>query len=317
MNRPLIALLCLGLVPHTLAAAEETAVARDRDAILAMAGSFAVSFAYRETVAFQADYTLKDDYEASGRELVIVLEDTGNRIVLQHILETSRGIVKHWRQDWEYQPAELWEFQGDQTWAKRHISEEDAAGTWVQRVFQVDDSPRYEALGRWIHRGNLSQWQSEETFRPLPRREHTKRDDYNILVAINRHAITPDGWVHEQDNHKLRRDGDGDHVIAREIGLNTYRRIDAESLAGARDWWRDNGARWAEVRRVWAELRERESVMHLQKTIDDQPLYEHLFALCAQAGSDSDAELRAAVARQIEPYLVTDAPGSASASSSR
>jgi len=302
MTRFAMITLCLCLFPISIAG--ETPVARDREAILAMAGTFEVGFHFEETVAFQTGYELKDAYDSSGKEIVIVVEDAGNRIVLQHILETERGIVKHWRQDWEYQATKVWGYMGDQTWEKRELGEDEVAGTWVQRVFQVDDSPRYEAVGRWVHRGNLSQWQSEETFRPLPRREHTKRDDYNILVAINRHAITPDGWVHEQDNHKLRRTAEGDHVIARELGLNTYRRIDAEALAGARDWWQENHARWAEVRRVWDHLRDRKKVITLQKSIDDEPLYKHLFELCKETEAEG-ADLRAEILATIEPYMAS------------
>ena len=41
---------------------------------------------------------------------------------------------------------------------------------------------------------------------PLPRREYTKRNDYNVLKRINRHEIKDFGWVHEQDNLKILRE---------------------------------------------------------------------------------------------------------------
>jgi hypothetical protein len=41
-----------------------------------------------------------------------VIEDTGRRIVLQHMLVITDDndktfVIKHWRQDWEYEPARV------------------------------------------------------------------------------------------------------------------------------------------------------------------------------------------------------------------
>src|SRR3546814_951309 len=52
---------------------------------------------------------------------------------------------------------------------------------------------------------SIATWTSDLTARPLPRREYTKRDDYNVLIGINRHTITPNGWTHEQFNTKVLR----------------------------------------------------------------------------------------------------------------
>jgi len=40
-----------------------------------------------------------------------------------------------------------------------------------------------------------STWHSENTWWPLPRREFSVRNDYNVLSGSNRHTITPTGWV--------------------------------------------------------------------------------------------------------------------------
>lgn len=192
---------------------------KDREAILAMAGTYVVNFHFQETVPFELGYQLKGPQDSAALEVIIVDEETGNKIVLQHLLQSESGrVTKHWRDDWEYENRVLWEYQGDSVWTKRELTPAEATGTWTQRVFQVDDSPRYESYGKWTHTGNLSQWQSFSTNRPLPRREHTTRSDYNILAGINRHALTQTGWVHEQDNYKLRRDASGDHVLVRESG---------------------------------------------------------------------------------------------------
>lgn len=47
-------------------------------------------------------------------------------------------------------------------------------------------------------------WENK-TSSPLPRREYTKRDDYNVMLRGNRHEITDYGWMHEQDNDKMIR----------------------------------------------------------------------------------------------------------------
>ena len=94
-------------------------------------------------------------------------------------------------------------------WAPREVPEDQRRGAWVQSVYQVDDSPRYAARGRWEHSDGLSTWISDETWRPLPRREFSVRKDYDVLVGTNRHTITPTGWVQEENNLKLALDDAG------------------------------------------------------------------------------------------------------------
>lgn len=256
---------------------------KDREAILAMAGSYVVDFHFKETVGFLPGYELKPPKDSAALEQVFVIEASDKKISLQHILQTSRGIVKHWRQDWEFEPTHLWEFQVDQTWKKRPLDKEAAKGQWVQRVYQVDDSPRYEALGAWQHIGNLSEWNSQPTRRPLPRREYTTRDDYNVMIAKNRHALTPTGWVHEQDNYKLNEDGSSSTVVAREFGLNRYDHTDPKKLAEAKTWWRDNGQVWHDIRDVWQEQFTSKETLSFAKAIDDKPLLRHLSRLAQES----------------------------------
>src|SRR6266404_768214 len=137
-------------------------------------------------------------------------------------------VTKHWRQDWRYESTELLAYQGRNTWAKKRLGRAQARGTWTQAVFQVDDSPRYQAYGRWEHFGNVSTWLSSTTWRPLPRREFSVRKDYEVLVGTNRHTITPTGWVQEEENLKLVLDDRGrptvaEPVLAKEIGRASCR----------------------------------------------------------------------------------------------
>ena len=60
--------------------------------------------------------------------------------------------------------------------------------------------------------------------RPLPRRESSVRDDYDVLIGHNRHTIVPSGWVHEEENYKVVLDGHGNvdnglPYLSKELGI--------------------------------------------------------------------------------------------------
>ncbi len=125
---------------------------QDRASILAMAGDYKVSFDFTETVSFLAGYELKEPKLSGGHESVRVIEDRGDFISLQHLLvvgpDEAPFVVKHWRQDWQYEPARVLTFVGGNAWAWRDVPVSERAGTWSQTVYQVDDAPRY---GRGRH----------------------------------------------------------------------------------------------------------------------------------------------------------------------
>ncbi len=293
--------------PETQAAPE-----RDRQAILAMAGHYRVRFQFQETVATTPGYALKEPYHSGATEFVEVVEDHGNRIVLQHILvmhpdpadkpdtsdtsgasepSTDQGphVVKHWRQDWVYEDTELNVYRGHRVFEHLSLTPEQARGKWSQAVYQVDDSPRYEAMGQWSHVGDRSSWVSDgETWRPLPRREHTKRDDYHVLVAKNRHTITPAGWVHEQDNYKLVLDADGvpSTVLAHESGLNVYDKVDDVDFSAGRAYWEDTRAYWQDVRELWEDVLDDSATTRVAVEVDGQPLYARLFEVAQDVRKD-------------------------------
>lgn len=282
----------------------------DRAAILAMAGTFAVTFDFRETVALAPDYALKPPKVAEATEWVTVVEDTPTRIVLQHVLVmgASHHVVKHWRQDWTWQPQQTWRYEGERRWTRHAVPAGESAGRWEQSVWQVDDSPRYFGIGRWTHAQGLSSWTSDVTARPLPRREHSTRDDYDILMAVNRHVITPDGWVHEQDNTKrVLREG-RDEVLAREVGVNTYRRLAADDydFTAGREYWARTAPFWGAVRHWWAQRMAAAPQIDLRATVDGQRMYRRMFDL-AELPTD---EAAAQVATQLEAFDRT--PGGAS-----
>jgi hypothetical protein len=276
---------------------------RDRAAIRAMAGTYTVTFDFRETVPVEPGYTLHEPYHATAdAELVVVVADEPRRIDLQHVLLSNGAVVKHWRQEWLYENRDLYEFVGDRTWRHRRLDEDEVRGTWTQRVYQVDDSPRYQGFGRWMHDGELSAWESGWTWRPLPRREFTKRSDYDVLVARNRQTLTHTGWVHEQDNYKLvLRDGKR-RVLAREVGFDRYAHVDPGKADAALGYWTRTADFWSEVREVWDSLLVPGATVQIRAEIDDKTLYKSILELADGDGAPADrsAEVRATVQRYLE-----------------
>jgi hypothetical protein len=282
--------------------ADEAAFGKDRRAILAMAGEFEVGFHFQETLSLKEGYEVrKKPYDEDAFETVKVVEDSGRRIVLQHLLLVGPMVVKHWAQIWTYEDAEILEFQGKRVWATRVLAPDEVKGKWSQRVTQVDDSPRYEGIGAWIHNGQSSEW-SATANRPLPRREHTTRKDYDLLVVTNRHTITPAGWFHEQDNTKwVKRDG-ADYPLCREVGLNPYRRVQGHDFTRANDYWTKTAGFWKEVRGVWEEITPREGSVKFSLKAESGRLDDVIGELTEQA-EDGKApgveEIRAA----LKPFV--------------
>lgn len=273
---------------------EQSSFEQDRQAILAMVGKFKVEFNFEETVSLVEGYELKKPYHEEALELVKLVEDRGKLIVLQHILLADDGldiyVVKHWGQIWKYEDPVVLDYQGNRTWHKQTLPAEAAKGTWTQLVTQTDDSPRYESWGKWVHEGNRSAWESHDTARPLPRREYSKRKDYNILMATNRHIITPDGWVHEQNNRKWAKDRN--EFIAHEIGLNRYIRCD-EDFAAAEKQWETTKDFWHDVRMEWAGLIREQEVIAYSKEVDGRSLTKSTNALAKKVLKGEKLETRA------------------------
>lgn len=98
----------------------------------------------------------------------------------------------------------------------------------------------------------------------MPRREYTKRNDYNITLRGNRHEITDSGWVHDQDNRKiLRKEGKEDVVIANEKGYNTYKKVPEARCKVAKEWWIEHNSKWELVRNKWDEIYKRNTNLNL------------------------------------------------------
>lgn len=256
----------------------------DREAILAMLGEYRVSFEFDETVVLQPDYERKESKRSGAHEVVLLVEDSPERIVLQHLLVGRNGhVTKHWRQDWLWQAEQRLEFSADQTWTLRPVPAALREGAWTQCVYEVSDAPRYCGTGRWNHRYGNATWTSDRSWRPLPRREYTQREDYNALNVENRHTITPHGWTHEQDNSKVLRNPDGSTqaVLVREFGFNDYRRIEGHDFGPAYRYWEATADYWARVRAEWDARIRAWGGIHLDTAVDGMPMIVGTFT---QAG---------------------------------
>lgn len=232
---------------------------RDRQAILAQAGQWRVRFDMRETVSFRPDYEPLEEKLSAGDEIVRVVYDDGNRISLQHILVMSddngnHHVIKHWRQDWVYEPETVLTYAGPNRWTLTPVSAEERRGAWSQTVWQTDDSPRYGGVGRWSDDHGMTQWTSNATWRPLARRDAVRDTPYDRYLGSNRHALTPAGWVHIQDNMKMGP-SEGDEgeatAIVQEDVINTYRKVDNYDPRPGDDYWAATRDYWAAVRAAW------------------------------------------------------------------
>jgi len=267
------------------------APAADRQAILSIAGEFEVDFAFDETVALVPGYERTEPKRSGADEVVVVVEDDGDRIVLQHLLIVGEGnVIKHWRQDWIYEADQRLEFSDDQTWTLVELPEDKTEGAWTQCVYGVADTPRYCGTGKWNHRYGNATWTSDRTWRPLPRREYTTREDYNALNVENRHTVTPEGWTHEQDNSKVVRvDGETKEVLVREFGFNNYRRNPDFDFTPAYEYWDETNEYWARVRRTWQQHFETGAGVVVATEVDGTPVIEGLFDLADRVREGGDA----------------------------
>ncbi|RZJ78430.1 MAG: hypothetical protein EOO47_13870, partial [Flavobacterium sp.] len=162
--------LFVALLFIAFASNAQTKLDQDREAIKALAGFYKVTFNYAETFSPDDDYKFHDRHRSSAKEWAVILEDSPKKIVIQHLL-VMRGdsmIIKHWREDWTYEDQTILAYDKDNAWKKVTLSANDVRGKWTQKVFQVDDSPRYEAIGTWVHVDGKHQWQSNSDS-PLPR----------------------------------------------------------------------------------------------------------------------------------------------------
>ena len=245
-----------------------------------MQGCYDVTFDF-------AEFGIKttDKYE-KAKEWIEIIDKKDGFVSLQHLLVTKFGIIKHWRQDWKYDSAFTYEYVNTNQWKRRKNLEK---GAWTQRVFQVDDSPRYECTAKWTH-VKKSRMKRERHFwkceglAALPRREKTvkrlsptgierkNKSQYNLLLRRNVIENLEFGWVHRQLNDKIYKSPkEIQTTVGTEIGYNTYKKIEQDLCNPAKDWWEKHGDFWSKVRKEWDEVyKKRELITLIRRTKDSK-----------------------------------------------
>jgi hypothetical protein len=287
-------------------AAAATVPAQDREAILKHAGCYEVTFDFVETVPLQPGYKIKAPYHNQAMEYVVVDQDTGDRISLQHILVFRGMIQKHWRQEWTFEAPSRLNYVGNQTWNKEALSTSATAGYWTQKVYNVDDSPRYECAAPWIHWGDQHYWECE-TDRPLPRREYTTRNDYQTVQARNRQQLRKDGWILEEDNAKVILANGKRSTLVEEKGKSQFFRVDEARCKAGVEYWQQNNTIWHAIVGAWNDVyATRSSLTLMTPAPQGQPeLYEVLFELADKAATAKTGakEITAEATKLIQGYV--------------
>ena len=285
------------LIIVSFSAYAQTKKNKDLASIKAMCGCFEVSFNFAETFSYSKDSTYqasKNKYD-KALEWVQLVDSNENFVSMQHLLIVgdvlNPYVIKHWRQDWMYENTDSFPYTMDNTWSYKSAAASEVSGQWTQRVFQVDDSPRYEGSASWVHVDGRSFWSSTADA-PLPRREITKRQDYNVTFRRNHHEIFDWGWSHDQDNDKLIREVDKkDIILAQEKGYNKYKKVKNERCMAAQVFWKDNKEMWALVRKEWNTIFSLRQNIQLKNKVEGKRLYQYLFALELDTKSEEIKEI--------------------------
>jgi hypothetical protein len=281
MKNIILTLLALGLTFSAIA--QKKKQKQDAEAIKKMCGCYEVTFNFAETFNYSSDSLYKPSKvkEDKALEYAGLVIDENDKISIQHLLQVGNPadpmVIKHWRQDWLFENTDFYMYNTDNQWAFEEKSKSEVKNQWTQKVYQVDDSPRYEGSGSWVHVDGKSYWENT-TAAPLARREYTTRSDYNLMMRGNRHEITNYGWVHDQDNSKIiREEGKEDVILAKEKGYNTYVKVEDSRCNAAANWWEDHTNKWLTVRAKWDEVYGRNQDLNLEEKVDNKALYKHLF----------------------------------------
>ncbi|MES2520430.1 MAG: DUF6607 family protein [Bacteroidota bacterium] len=282
----------------------------DLRAIKGQCGCFDVKFNYAETFAPEKDYKFHDRYKTGGREWVFVDEESKDKLVLMHLLVINDTmVIKHWREDWVYENTDLLAFEKGTEWKSLILPKNEVKGQWTQKVFEVNDMPRYEGSASWIHKDGKHLW-ANITDAPLPRREYTKRSDYQVLRRNNRIHVTENGYLHEQDNDKIIRAETGDKLLAQEKGLNDYLKIDDDKCLLATEFWTKNREYWVDVRAVWGQLLAKNNGLNIKtKTYEGKMLWKEIDDLVEEfkkKGIKSSQNRQTAIRALLNKYLINN-----------
>lgn len=279
MNKGLIALVLLFATVITTQAQQ----VEGKKNIEKLCGCFDVDFKYAETFSPDTSYKFHDrEHSHATAELALPILVSDNKIIIQHLLVINDTmVIKHWREDWEYQASDLLVYQGNKQWTKQAIPSAETKGKWTQTIWEVDDAPRYQGTSAWILANGKTYWENI-TNAPLPRREYSTRSDYQILKRGNRIALSQSGYVHEQDNDKIVKENNTEKLLVQEKGINAYVKIADSKCAAAKVWWEKNGAFWTVIRTQWDAVVKAQSTINLKTKVDSKRMDEYFGKLQKQ-----------------------------------
>ena len=118
--------------------------------------------------------------------------------------------------------------------------------------------------------------------------------------------ITPEGWVHVQENRKLvKREGE-EKFLCLEVGCNSYKRIEDETakegFEKAAAMWVKTSGFWKEVRHAWADvLNHHEGSVHYTKRLEGKRLMYEMGELAEK--SDKEKVQPKEIKTLIQKYL--------------
>lgn len=283
-------------------------LATDRKAILSMAGNWRVSYRFNELYPLHPGYSLHAPYDIKGYEKVIIAEEKPKHISLQHLLVDSRKrVIKHWRQDWDYEREAFWVYAGNNSWKIINLNPQEVKGCWTQTVWNVDDSPRYASYGRWNHTESYSEWISNKLMRPLPRRELSRRSDYNLMESVMHQIVFQEGWIIQEDNEKWIKEPSNTYALVKELGIISYSSENQLDFSAALSYMKKTEKFWSSVRSVWEEiLGEYQEIKYKEKGEGKKLLAEELFAEAEKFGSTpkTDKQLHDLITKIIESHFI-------------
>jgi hypothetical protein len=253
---------------------------RDMEAIKGQCGCFDITFKYAETFSPDISYKFHDGYVAHATEFVFVVEESKDKVVLQHLLAINDTmVVKHWREDWTYQNPHLLSFNLANDFKYTNVADKNFSRGWTQTVYGTQDEFRYAGFGEWAHINGKSVWESRSDA-ALPRREYSHRSDYTVMSRGNRIHITSKGYLHEQDNDKIiRKEGETDVLLASEKGFNNYIHTEMRKCQVTKDWWEKNEAFWNDVRRAYSKIENEHKSFSVKSKVDNQRLASYFYDL--------------------------------------
>jgi len=268
--RSTLGLLLLLLAWLSAAGADETQLARGRQAVQSMTGCYLVDYSYVEVESLRPGYARDPrvydvNRDKSAKEWITAEALSPRRIRLQRILflsDLGGGLragteIRHQSEDWEYEAPFLYDFMAPLHWQARDLRA--TPGLWTRRVTNLDDGLRYQCPARWSEDRAYPEW-SCSNYAPIPGRETRDmgRSDYQTLQRGTRivvyGAAKGGSWLERQDNVKTIHDDSGRTPLVRELGKTWYVRLPDSECAAGRAFAERRQAFWALLRETWDGL---------------------------------------------------------------